>query len=153
MAIDAVLAAITTEFEKTYGRIAGAEFAIIALGKAGSREMTFHSDLDLVVVEDYIINAETHKKTRQPTAYEGIGAVRYWAAAQGVACEAINAGGHKPFSGVKKPMAQSKIIRLGWTKRTKDRHAEDACSLVLWGLRHHDRETFAALMRQIASAS
>lgn len=48
--IKEVLAAIQTEFEKTYGRIAGAEFSIIALGKCGSREMTFHSDLDLVFV-------------------------------------------------------------------------------------------------------
>ncbi len=45
-----VLRAIQTEFEKTYGRIADAEFSIIALGKCGSREMTFHSDLDLVFV-------------------------------------------------------------------------------------------------------
>ena len=45
-----VLRAIQSEFEKTYGRIVGAEFSIIALGKCGSREMTFHSDLDLVFV-------------------------------------------------------------------------------------------------------
>lgn len=48
--ITEVLYAIQKEFEKTYGRIAGAEFAVIALGKCGSREMTFHSDLDLVFV-------------------------------------------------------------------------------------------------------
>jgi len=50
VSLNAVLNAIQTEFEKTYGRIAGAEFAIIALGKCGSRELTFHSDLDLVFV-------------------------------------------------------------------------------------------------------
>jgi len=45
-----VLRAIQTELEKTYGRIEDAEFYNIALGKSGSREMTFHSDLDLVFV-------------------------------------------------------------------------------------------------------
>lgn len=45
-----VLATIQNEFEKSYGRIAGAEFAVIALGKCGSRELTFHSDLDLVFI-------------------------------------------------------------------------------------------------------
>lgn len=45
-----VLAATQEEFEKTYGRIPESEFAIIALGKCGSREMTFHSDLDLVFI-------------------------------------------------------------------------------------------------------
>jgi len=50
VAIAQVLRAIQTEFEKTYGRIAEAEFAVIALGKCGSREMTFHSDLDLVFI-------------------------------------------------------------------------------------------------------
>ncbi|MDX2074558.1 MAG: bifunctional [glutamine synthetase] adenylyltransferase/[glutamine synthetase]-adenylyl-L-tyrosine phosphorylase [Alphaproteobacteria bacterium] len=45
-----VFGAIRSEFEKTYGRIEGAEFAIIALGKCGSFEMTFHSDLDMVFI-------------------------------------------------------------------------------------------------------
>ncbi len=45
-----VLKATQDEFEKTYGRIANSEFAMIALGKFGSRELTFHSDLDLVFI-------------------------------------------------------------------------------------------------------
>lgn len=45
-----VLKATQDEFEKTYGRIPGSAFAIIGLGKLGSRELTFHSDLDLVFV-------------------------------------------------------------------------------------------------------
>jgi len=42
----------TAEFEQTYGQILGSRFAIITLGKLGSREMTFSSDLDLVFVYD-----------------------------------------------------------------------------------------------------
>ena len=40
------------EFVKTYGDIEGSSFAVIALGKLGSREMTFSSDIDLVFVYD-----------------------------------------------------------------------------------------------------
>ena len=48
--VEFVLATTCQEFEKSYGRIAGSELAVIALGKCGSRELTFHSDLDLVFV-------------------------------------------------------------------------------------------------------
>ncbi len=43
---------VTAEFERTYGIITGSSFAIIALGKLGSQEMTFSSDIDLVFVYD-----------------------------------------------------------------------------------------------------
>jgi glutamate-ammonia-ligase adenylyltransferase len=46
------LKAVLAEFEKTYGTIPESRFAIIALGKLGSREMTFSSDIDLVFVYD-----------------------------------------------------------------------------------------------------
>ena len=46
------LACVTTEFIRTYGVIQGSRFAIIGLGKLGSREMTFSSDIDLVFVYD-----------------------------------------------------------------------------------------------------
>lgn len=38
------------EFVKTYGAIKDSHFAVIALGKLGSQEMTFGSDIDLVFV-------------------------------------------------------------------------------------------------------
>jgi len=50
--IGKALESVTAEFEKTYGTIAGSRFAIIALGKLGSREMTFSSDIDLVFIYD-----------------------------------------------------------------------------------------------------
>jgi len=46
------LDAVTAEFSRTYGTIAGSQFAVIALGKLGSEEMTFSSDIDLVFVYD-----------------------------------------------------------------------------------------------------
>jgi len=48
----ALLLHVEREFAKLYGVIPGAQFAIIALGKLGAREMTFNSDLDLVFVYD-----------------------------------------------------------------------------------------------------
>jgi glutamate-ammonia-ligase adenylyltransferase len=45
--------AVEDEFVKLHGRIAGQEFAILALGKLGGREMTAASDLDLIVIYDF----------------------------------------------------------------------------------------------------
>lgn len=50
--VQETLAAVTAEFIKTYGIVPGGGFAVIALGKLGSREMTFSSDIDLVFVYD-----------------------------------------------------------------------------------------------------
>jgi len=44
------------EFSKSHGEIEGSDMAIVALGKLGSREMTFGSDLDLV----FVYNAPQH---------------------------------------------------------------------------------------------
>ena len=43
---------VTQEFVKTYGVINNARFAILSLGRLGSRELTFGSDIDLVFVYD-----------------------------------------------------------------------------------------------------
>jgi glutamate-ammonia-ligase adenylyltransferase len=40
------------EFTRDYGRIPGGEFAVLAMGRLGSREVCFGSDLDLVFVYD-----------------------------------------------------------------------------------------------------
>jgi len=51
------LHAISQEFEKNYGKIKKARFAVIGLGKLGSRELTFNSDIDLIFVYDAPIDA------------------------------------------------------------------------------------------------
>ena len=51
--IAALLPGIEREFTAEHGRIPGAEFAIIAFGKLGSREMTVSSDLDLLFLYDH----------------------------------------------------------------------------------------------------
>ncbi|MCZ8375020.1 MAG: bifunctional [glutamine synthetase] adenylyltransferase/[glutamine synthetase]-adenylyl-L-tyrosine phosphorylase [Beijerinckiaceae bacterium] len=50
--VDVVLRRVRAEFAKAHGVIAGAEMILVAYGKAGSREMTANSDLDLVVIYD-----------------------------------------------------------------------------------------------------
>ncbi|HEX3942628.1 MAG TPA: bifunctional [glutamine synthetase] adenylyltransferase/[glutamine synthetase]-adenylyl-L-tyrosine phosphorylase [Rhizomicrobium sp.] len=47
-----LLPAVEHEFAKTFGPVAGGEFAVVAMGKLGGREMTAISDLDLVFIYD-----------------------------------------------------------------------------------------------------
>lgn len=44
------LAAVEKEFARQYGHLESGQFAIVGLGKLGSEEMTFHSDIDLIFV-------------------------------------------------------------------------------------------------------
>jgi glutamate-ammonia-ligase adenylyltransferase len=50
--LNLVFERVRTEFAVRHGQIAGAEVAIVGYGKAGSRELTATSDLDLVVIYD-----------------------------------------------------------------------------------------------------
>jgi glutamate-ammonia-ligase adenylyltransferase len=50
--VQATVEYVQEEFALTYGTIAGSRFAILGLGKLGSREMTFSSDIDLVFIYD-----------------------------------------------------------------------------------------------------
>lgn len=47
-----VVKLVQAEFSASYGEVENSAFAIIALGKLGSRELTFESDLDLIFVYD-----------------------------------------------------------------------------------------------------
>ncbi len=49
-ALTALKPAVETEFRRQHGEIPGGEFAIVALGKLGGREMTATSDLDLLLL-------------------------------------------------------------------------------------------------------
>ena len=48
-----IIPPIVENMEKSYGKISGGNFAIIAMGKFGSKELMHRSDLDLVFVCDY----------------------------------------------------------------------------------------------------
>jgi [glutamine synthetase] adenylyltransferase / [glutamine synthetase]-adenylyl-L-tyrosine phosphorylase len=51
-ALTALLPAVEGEFSRRHGRVAGSTFAVIGMGRLGSREMTLSSDLDLIVIYD-----------------------------------------------------------------------------------------------------
>lgn len=51
-ALNVVCPVVASAFEKKYGKFENASFSLILMGKAGSREMSFSSDLDLLFVYD-----------------------------------------------------------------------------------------------------
>jgi glutamate-ammonia-ligase adenylyltransferase len=51
-ALAALAAAVADDFARAHGRIPGGEFALLAMGRLGSREMTLASDLDLILIYD-----------------------------------------------------------------------------------------------------
>jgi [glutamine synthetase] adenylyltransferase / [glutamine synthetase]-adenylyl-L-tyrosine phosphorylase len=48
----ALVPAVEAEFARRHGRVPGGEFAVIGMGRLGSREMTPASDLDLIMIYD-----------------------------------------------------------------------------------------------------
>ncbi|HEX6442511.1 MAG TPA: bifunctional [glutamine synthetase] adenylyltransferase/[glutamine synthetase]-adenylyl-L-tyrosine phosphorylase [Stellaceae bacterium] len=51
-AIAALLPAVEADFGRLHGEVPGGAFAVIAMGRLGSREMSLASDLDLIMVYD-----------------------------------------------------------------------------------------------------
>lgn len=51
-ALSVLCPAVRNEFEKRFGTLKGASFAFVVMGKAGSREMNFRSDLDILFLYD-----------------------------------------------------------------------------------------------------
>lgn len=69
--IAGLLPVVEDELAQSAGRVRGATFAVIALGKLGGREMTANSDLDLVFVYDVPPGVESSDgaKPLSPTLY------------------------------------------------------------------------------------
>ncbi|MBB4954460.1 glutamate-ammonia-ligase adenylyltransferase [Agrobacterium vitis] len=53
LVIDQAFRAVQQEMESAHGRIAGAQAALVGMGKLGSFELTAGSDVDLIVLYDY----------------------------------------------------------------------------------------------------
>ncbi len=51
-ALAALLPAVSADFARVHGAVPGGAFAIVAMGRLGSREMTLASDLDLILIYD-----------------------------------------------------------------------------------------------------
>ncbi|MCA0400571.1 MAG: bifunctional [glutamine synthetase] adenylyltransferase/[glutamine synthetase]-adenylyl-L-tyrosine phosphorylase [Proteobacteria bacterium] len=68
--VEIALSRTREEFARTFGMIEGAEMILVAYGKAGSREMTANSDLDLVVIYDAPADALSDgKRALMPSEY------------------------------------------------------------------------------------
>lgn len=61
-----LLPAVEEEFARTHGTIKGGGMVVIAMGKAGGREMTATSDLDLITVYDADGDAEFSEGAKRP---------------------------------------------------------------------------------------
>ena len=58
-ALAALLPRVAAEFARAHGTVAGGAVVVLGLGKLGSREMTFASDLDLILIYDAPADAES----------------------------------------------------------------------------------------------
>jgi glutamate-ammonia-ligase adenylyltransferase len=50
--LDALLPTVESDFSRRHGQVPGGAFAVIGMGRLGSREMTLASDLDLILIYD-----------------------------------------------------------------------------------------------------
>jgi len=70
-ALAALLPAVLDDFATRYGRVDGGDMAVVALGKAGGREMMAGSDLDLMLIYDHPEDAgdSTGERGLPPVVY------------------------------------------------------------------------------------
>ena len=71
--VAAMLERVGAAFAREHGRIEGGRVAVLAMGKLGSREMTAASDLDLIIIYDFPVEA-AESDGRRP-----LGAALYYA--------------------------------------------------------------------------
>src|SRR5690606_6281854 len=64
-------AAVHDEFSRRHGRVRGGKFALLAMGKLGSRELTASSDVDLILLYEHDDDAEDSdgEKPLAPSQY------------------------------------------------------------------------------------
>lgn len=64
-ALGALLPPVLADFSSRFGRVRGGSMAVVAMGKAGSREMMAGSDLDLMLVYDHPSEVTESRGTRR----------------------------------------------------------------------------------------
>jgi glutamate-ammonia-ligase adenylyltransferase len=81
-ALHALLAPVLADFTSRFGRVRGGSMAVVAMGKAGGREMMAGSDLDLMVIYDHPDGANESRGTRSlPTSQWFVRAAHSYVAA------------------------------------------------------------------------
>lgn len=96
--------------------------------------------IDAMIIEDFVIDANTWKKTQEGAvtpAWQGVGIALHHGMSAGLELGRnlilVGASEHKTFSGVKKPLKDpdNKVRALDLAPVTPDRHEMDAGSLLL----------------------
>jgi glutamate-ammonia-ligase adenylyltransferase len=64
-ALSALLSPVMADFASRFGRVRGGAMAVVALGKAGGREMMAGSDLDLMLIYDHPADVAESRGARQ----------------------------------------------------------------------------------------
>lgn len=95
---------------------------------------------DIVIVERYVISAQTIKKTRQNDAMQIIGAVTELCRDRKAQCIIQEPAPAKRIG------SNDVLKMLKWYRITKDNHANDAASLVLMGLLKTNGVEYARLL-------
>ncbi len=87
--LSATFPVVADAFAATHGRIPGGRFAVVALGRLGSRQMTVTAPLDLMLVYDHPPGAEESdgRKVLRPDRYYGQLSRRYVAAIRAATAE------------------------------------------------------------------
>ncbi len=67
--IKTLIKEVGKDFERIYGKTTGGKFACIVLGKFGSRELTFQSDLDIFFIYDFSEEEEFNSNIDAATYY------------------------------------------------------------------------------------
>ena len=67
-ALTALLTPVLADFTARFGRVRGGGMAVVALGKAGGKEMMFGSDLDLMFIYDHPAEVAESRPGRAPGA-------------------------------------------------------------------------------------
>jgi glutamate-ammonia-ligase adenylyltransferase len=81
-ALHALLAPVLADFTSRFGRVRGGSMAVVAMGKAGGREMMAGSDLDLMLIYDHPDGASESRGTRSlPTSQWFVRAAHSYVAA------------------------------------------------------------------------
>ena len=65
-ALAALLPRVLADFSARFGRVRGGAMAVVAMGKAGGREMMAGSDLDLMLIYDHPEGVSESRGARSP---------------------------------------------------------------------------------------
>ena len=87
--LGAAIPVVAKAFAATHGRVPGGRFAVVALGRLGSRQMTVTAPLDLILVYDHPSNAleSDGRKALRPDRYYGQLSRRFIAAIRAATAE------------------------------------------------------------------